>query len=102
MTIRDQLVAKTRKVLLFASLFWLAFVATMLFTRATAQVFLAFGALLALAAGVLAVSLTLKCPKCGAKLGALMGHFGPLAFMAKDKVKYCPFCGADFNASVEP
>jgi len=97
MTINDQLAAKTRKIALFAFLFWAAFVATMWFTRSTMHPFLAFGALLSLVVGVLAVALTLKCPNCGARLGALIGYFGPLSFMAKDKVKYCPFCGADFS-----
>ena len=53
--------------------------------------------LLILVASALPMLLLFRCPRCNVNLGSLASHFGPFSSLARKPVRYCPFCGADFE-----
>lgn len=38
-----------------------------------------------------------RCPSCNGNLGSLAAYFGPLNFLAKKPVCFCPFCGVNMD-----
>ena len=103
MTIRAYL---KRRSTMFLSLVLLTAVAMMicgfLLTRRIIPPDTAWLVIALFAASLIPTLFFFRCPRCTANLGSLVAHFGPLAFMARKPVRFCPFCGVDVDHDLEP
>lgn len=48
---------------------------------------------------VVGINLLIRCPRCRGNLGVLAGVSGH-PFAISSKVRYCPYCAADFDAPI--
>jgi O-antigen ligase len=75
----------------------LFFAATPLFGVQNGPPWLAFVGMGLAMIAVVGINLLIRCPRCKGNLGVIAGVSGH-PFAISGKVRYCPYCAADFDA----
>jgi hypothetical protein len=103
MSIRAFLASRFRKLMLFGVLAWLCCAASGL--SASSGLIPSWVApipFIGFAAVVLLMLLWIRCPRCGGRLGQIVGYVNAKERFYQRRINFCPYCGVNFDEPCSP
>lgn len=96
-TIRDYIRRCVRLYVGIAALGWVVILLTMVLVHGQATAWLAILGMLVFTGGVLALQLSVRCPKCAVKIGHNIAIPVGIGFGYGPRINFCPYCGVDLD-----
>jgi hypothetical protein len=103
MSIRAFLASRFRKLMLFGVLAWLCCAALGL--SASSGLIPSWVApipFIGFAAVVLLILLWIRCPRCGGRLGQIVGYVNAKERFYQRRINFCPYCGVNLDEPCSP